>query len=163
WSVTAGGRRGSLSGPSPPSAPPRCFEPGGTSRCGCGSSFPSFSASARGPVAIGVCLVVAVFFGLGMAPVTGAISTELFPTYIRNQSAAWARNIFEISGIILGPLLVGTLGDHYTGALGSIGDTVSVLVLLFIPAVWLVWRHLPESKGRELEEIEAELGVAAHT
>ena len=44
----------------------------------------------RGPAALGALLVVAVFFGLGMAPVTGAISTELFPTYIRNQSAAWA-------------------------------------------------------------------------
>ncbi len=109
--------------------------------------------------AIAVLLVLAVFFGLGMAPVTGAISTELFPTYIRNQSAAWARNVFEIAGFILGPLLVGVLGDHYTGALGSVGDTVSVLVLLFFPATWLIWRHLPETKGRELEEIEAALGV----
>jgi hypothetical protein len=104
-------------------------------------------------------LVIAVFFGLGMAPVTGAISTELFPTYIRNQSAAWCRNIFEIAGFILGPLLVGVLGDHYTGALGSIGDTVTILVLLFIPATWLIWRHLPETKGRELEEIEQDLGL----
>jgi len=124
------------------------------------SAFELFQV--RSSALIAVFLILAVFFGLGMAPVTGAISTELFPTYIRNQSAAWSRNVFEISGIILGPLLVGTLGDHYTGALGSIGDTVSVLVLLFIPAVWLVWRHLPESKGRELEEIEAELGVASH-
>lgn len=115
---------------------------------------------ARSPLAIGVLLVVAVFFGLGMAPVLGAISTELFPTYIRNQSAAWARNIFEIAGFILGPLLVGVLGDHYTGALGSVGDTVSILILLFLPATWLVWRHLPETKGRELEEIEADLGIA---
>jgi putative MFS transporter len=122
------------------------------------SSFTLFQV--RGSVLIGVFLILAVFFGLGMAPVTGAISTELFPTYIRNQSAAWSRNVFEISGIILGPLLVGTLGDHYTGALGSIGDTISVLVLLFLPAVWLCRRHLPESKGRELEEIEAELGVS---
>jgi putative MFS transporter len=114
---------------------------------------------ARSPSAIGPLLVVAVFFGLGMAPVTGAISTELFPTYIRNQSAAWCRNIFEIAGFILGPLLVGVLGDHYTGALGSIGDTVTILVLLFIPATWLIWRHLPETKGRELEEIEHDLGL----
>ncbi len=122
------------------------------------SAFELFQV--RGAPLIGLFLILAVFFGLGMAPVTGAISTELFPTYIRNQSAAWARNVFEISGIILGPLLVGTLGDHYTGALGSIGDATSVLVLLFLPAVWLVWRHLPETRGRELEEIEAELGVA---
>ena len=114
---------------------------------------------ASGPAAIGLLLVVAVFFGLGMAPVLGAISTELFPTYIRNQAAAWARNIFEIAGFILGPLLVGVLGDHYTGALGSIGDTVSLLLLLFVPATWLIWRHLPETRGRELEEIEADLGI----
>jgi len=114
---------------------------------------------ARNTVALGALLLVAVFFGLGMAPVLGAISTELFPTYIRNQSAAWARNIFQISGFILGPLLVGVLGDHYTGALGSVGDTVSILVLLFLPATWLIWRHLPETKGRELEEIEADLGI----
>lgn len=109
---------------------------------------------------IGVLLVVAVFFGLGMAPVLGAVSTELFPTYIRNQSAAWSRNVFEIAGFILGPLLVGVLGDHYTGALGSVGDTVTILMLLFIPATWLIWRHLPESRGRELEEIEHDLGIA---
>jgi hypothetical protein len=114
---------------------------------------------AHNTVALGGLLLLAVFFGLGMAPVLGAISTELFPTYIRNQSAAWARNIFQISGFILGPLLVGVLGDHYTGALGSIGDTVSILVLLFLPATWLIWRHLPETKGRELEEIEADLGI----
>jgi MFS family permease len=114
---------------------------------------------ARSAIAIGILLVVAVFFGLGMAPVTGAISTELFPTYIRNQSAAWCRNIFEIAGFILGPLLVGVLGDHYSGPLGSIGDTVTILVLLFLPATWLIWRHLPETKGRELEEIQSDLGL----
>jgi MFS family permease len=113
----------------------------------------------RSALGIGALLVVAVFFGLGQAPVMGAVSTELFPTYIRNQSAAWARNVFEIGGFILGPLLVGTLGDHYTGALGSVGDAVSLLVLLSIPALWLYWRHLPETKGRELEDIEAALGT----
>jgi putative MFS transporter len=122
------------------------------------SSIALFQSKA--PAAVAVFMLVAVFFGLGMAPITGAISTELFPTYIRNQSAAWARNIFEIAGFILGPLLVGVLGDHYTGALGSIGDTVSILILLFLPATWLILRHLPETKGRELEEIETDLGIA---
>lgn len=116
---------------------------------------------ARSPGAIAALMLLAVFFGLGMAPVLGAISTELFPTYIRNSSAAWARNIFEIAGFVLGPLLVGVVGDHYTGALGSVGDTVSIMVLLFLPGTWLIWRHLPETKGRELEEIEHELGTTA--
>ncbi|HVE91187.1 MAG TPA: MFS transporter [Actinomycetota bacterium] len=113
------------------------------------------------PIAIGVLLVVAVFFGLGMAPVLGAMSTELFPTYIRNQSAAWARNVFEIAGFILGPLLVGVLGDHYTGVLGSVGDATSFLALLFIPCAWLLYRHLPETRALELEQITSDSTASA--
>lgn len=108
-------------------------------------------------ILLGPCLIVAVFFGLGVAPVMGAMATELFPTHIRNQAAAWVRNVFEIAGYILGPLLVGVLGDHYTGVFGSVGDTVSFLYLLTVPSIWLVWRYLPETQGKELEEIAAEV------
>lgn len=100
-------------------------------------------------------LLLAVFFGLGMAPVMGAIATELFPTEVRGQSMAWVRNVFEIAGYVFGPAVVGVLGDHRSGAIGNVGDTVTALALLFIPGIWLVWRYLPETKGRELEEIHA--------
>jgi MFS transporter, putative metabolite:H+ symporter len=98
-------------------------------------------------------LMLAVFFGLGMAPLMGAFATELFPTRIRGQAVAWVRNWFEIAGFVLGPALVGVLGDHATGAIGNIGDTVTLLFVLQIPTVWLVLRYLPETKGMELEEI----------
>lgn len=100
-----------------------------------------------------VALMLAVFFGLGMAPLMGAFATELFPTRIRGQAAAWVRNWFEIAGFVLGPALVGVLGDHATGAIGNIGDTVTLLFVLQIPTVWLVLRYMPETKGLELEEI----------
>jgi putative MFS transporter len=86
-----------------------------------------------------VALLLAVFFGLGMGPVMGAFSTELFPTEIRGQAAAWIRNWFEIAGIFFGPLIVGVLGDH----------------------AWLVWRYMPETKGLELEEIVEDRIAAA--
>jgi putative MFS transporter len=95
-------------------------------------------------------LLLAVFFGLGMGPVMGAFATELFPTEIRGQTAAWVRNWFEIAGYVLGPALVGVLGDHATGAIGNIGDTITLLFVLQIPTVYLVWRFMPEMKGREL-------------
>jgi putative MFS transporter len=98
-------------------------------------------------------LILAVFFGLGAAPVLGAFASELFPTDIRAQSAAWVRNIFEIAGYVFGPLVVGVLGDHATGAIGSIGDSVSLIMLVWLPGVYVVWRYLPETKGLELEEI----------
>lgn len=123
--------------------------------------FPILLFQSRGAGAVALFLVLGVFFGLGSAPLYGAMSTELFPTHIRNQAAAWSRNVFEISGFILGPLLVGVLGDHYSGVFGSVGDTVSFLFLLGIPGLWLLWRYLPETRGKELEEITAEVsGVA---
>ena len=96
-------------------------------------------------------LLFAVFFGLGMGPVMSAFATELFPTEIRGQAAAWIRNVFEIAGIAFGPLLVGVLGDHTSGAIGNIGDTVTLLMVLQIPTIWLVLRYMPETKGLDLD------------
>jgi putative MFS transporter len=100
-----------------------------------------------------VLLIVAVFFGLGIAPVMGAFATELFPTAVRGQSAAWLRNWFQVAGLGIGPALVGILGDPTSGAVGSIGDTVSLLMLVWAPALWLIWRYVPETRGARLEQI----------
>lgn len=100
-----------------------------------------------------VGLLFAVFFGLGMAPVMSAYATELFPTEIRGQAAAWIRNLFEIAGYVFGPAVVGILGDHTTGAVGNVGDTVSLLMLLQLPTLWLVAKYLPETKGVDLEDV----------
>lgn len=116
-----------------------------------------FQVSGRWAVA--VTLVPAIFFGLGSGPVLGAMATELFPTPLRGQGAAWCRNVFEIAGVVLGPLLIGVLGDHYSGPIGSVGDSASLLFLLLLPSIWLVARHLPETCGRELEAIEEDLTV----
>lgn len=106
------------------------------------------------------CLILAVFFGLGVAPVMGAYATELFPTNVRSQAAAWVRNVFEILGFVWGPALVGILGDRYTGVIGNVGDTVSLLMVVQIPCLWLVWRYLPETRGQELEDIAGGSAVA---
>jgi MFS transporter, putative metabolite:H+ symporter len=132
---------------------------------GAGFSILLFQTTSK-PIAF-VALMLAVFFGLGLAPVMGAFCTELFPTEIRGQAAAWARNWFEIAGYVFGPAIVGVLGDHATGAIGNIGDTVSFLMLLFLPAMWLVLRYMPETRGRELEDIsaleeETAAGLAIH-
>ncbi len=108
--------------------------------------------TASKPVAF-VALMLAVFFGLGMGPVMSSFATELFPTHIRGQAAAWIRNWFEIAGYVFGPALVGILGDHATGAIGNIGDTVTLLMILQLPALFLIWKFMPETKGLELEEI----------
>ncbi|HET9671976.1 MAG TPA: MFS transporter, partial [Actinomycetota bacterium] len=96
-------------------------------------------------------LCLAIAFGLGSVAVTSAFSTEPFPTYVRSRAAAWCRNAFEIPGGIVAPLAVGILGDHVRGALGSIGDAMSLTVVALIPpTMWIAWRHVPETRDRDL-------------
>ena len=100
-------------------------------------------------------LMGAVGFGLGAGPAFSAFATELFPTEVRGQSGAWVRNVFQIAGYVFGPALVGVLGDHATGVIGNIGDSVSLLMLLQLPGLYLIWRYMPETKGRDLDEVVA--------
>ena len=96
-------------------------------------------------------LCLAIFFGLGSVAVTSAFATEPFPTYVRSRAAAWCRNAFEIPGGIVAPLVVGILGDHVTGPIGSIGDAMSLTtVALIIPTIWIAWRYVPETRGVNL-------------
>jgi putative MFS transporter len=120
-----------------------------------GTFFAIVLFQSSGKVLSFIGLMFAVFFGLGISPVMSAFATELFPTRIRAQAAAWIRNWFEIAGYVFGPALVGILGDHSTGAIGNIGDTVSLMMFLWLPGIYLIWRYLPETKGMELEDINA--------
>jgi MFS transporter, putative metabolite:H+ symporter len=96
-------------------------------------------------------LCLAIFFGLGSVAITSAFATEPFPTYVRSRAAAWCRNAFEIPGGIVAPLVVGILGDHVTGPIGSIGDAMSLTTIaLIIPTIWIAWRYVPETKGANL-------------
>jgi MFS transporter, putative metabolite:H+ symporter len=79
-----------------------------------------FQVRSAGPMLPILC--AAIFFGLGSVCMTSAWSTEPFPTYVRSRAAAWCRNAFEVPGAVVGPLVVGVLGDHLTGPVGSIGD-----------------------------------------
>ncbi|MGH2627890.1 MAG: MFS transporter, partial [Anaerolineales bacterium] len=47
-------------------------------------------------------MVLAVFFGLGVAPVLNALAPELFPTEIRATAVAFIRSVFGTLGGILG-------------------------------------------------------------
>ncbi len=106
--------------------------------------------SGRG-LASPLLLAVAVFFGLGVGPVLSAYATELFPTRIRAEASSWVRNWFAVVGSALGPAMVGVLGDPYHGAVGNIGNTLSLLMLVALPAAFLIWRYMPETRGVELE------------
>lgn len=100
-------------------------------------------------------LCAAIFFGLGSVAVTSAFSTELFPTYVRSRAAAWCRNAFEVGGGIVGPLVVGLLGDHVSGPVGSIGDAMSLTIVALVPpTIFLALRHVPETMDEDLVALD---------
>jgi MFS family permease len=100
-------------------------------------------------------LCIAIFFGLGSGAITSAFSTETFPTYVRSRAAAWCRNAFEVPGGILGPFVVGILGDHRTGLIGSIGDAQSLVFLaLIIPGLFTAVRYVQETRHIDLTAMD---------
>ena len=112
------------------------------------------------PVLMLPFLCLAIFFGLGSTAIASAFGTESFPTYVRSRAAAWCRNAFEIPGGILGALVVGFLGDHRTGAIGSVGDAMSILlVVALVPTLFLTAFYLRETRGISLTRMD-ELTVA---
>jgi putative MFS transporter len=103
------------------------------------------------PVVMLPVLCVGIFFALGSVAMTSAFSTEPFPTYVRSRASAWCRNAFEIPGGVLGALVVGLLGDHVSGAVGSIGDAVSlVTVAMLPPAMVVAWLFVPETNAEDM-------------
>jgi MFS family permease len=117
--------------------------------------FGIFLFQTHSPTVMLPVLCIAIFFGLGSGAIASAFSTESFPTYVRSRAAAWCRNAFEIPGGVLGPLLVGLLGDHRTGLIGSVGDAMSVLfVAAIIPGLFIAFRYVRETRHIDLIQLD---------
>jgi sugar porter (SP) family MFS transporter len=97
---------------------------------------------------LGVILLYVASFGVGLGPGVWVVISELFPTRIRGR----AMSIATLS-LWLACILVTATFLSLVEAFGSTGAfwlyaAMSVLNFLFI------WRVMPETKGRSLEEIE---------
>jgi putative MFS transporter len=119
-----------------------------------------FQTHAPGPMLPLLCGTI--FFGLGSGAATTAFATECFPTYVRGRAATWCRNAFEVPGGIFGPLIVGFLGDHRHGAIGSIGGAASLLFLVCtLPVIVIAWKGIAETKGLDLGTLDPVSAPAA--
>ncbi|MDA8426159.1 MAG: MFS transporter [Treponema sp.] len=98
---------------------------------------------------LGPALVVLIFFMTAYLTICGTYTAELFPTRLRASAAAWTNNTLGRVGMVLAPVLVGTLA----GPLGGVGPAVSLMGLFPILAAGIVLFFLQETKNLELEEI----------
>ncbi len=101
-------------------------------------------------------MAAAVIGFLGANSATSTFATELFPTEIRATGYSWTTNLFGRFTEIVSPLAIGWLADRigipYAVAIMAVGPVVGGLVVL---------RYAPETGGKTLEEISAELDLSS--
>src|ERR1700747_542026 len=97
---------------------------------------------------LGSILLYVAFFALGMGPGPWLIISEIFPTKVRGRAASIAT-----STLWSGTLLVTFTFLSMVNALGLWGTFAIYGMLSFVCLVY-VWKAVPETKGRTLEQIQ---------
>jgi sugar porter (SP) family MFS transporter len=93
-------------------------------------------------------------FAASLAPITWVVVTEIFPNKIRGTAmsvaiaAHWSCTFLVTQTF---PYILEKIGGQYAFGIFS---ALSFFTLFF------VWKYIPETKGKSLEQIQAELGVA---
>jgi len=105
-----------------------------------------------------VALMLAVFFGLGVGPVMSASPPSFSPRTSaarrRRGCATGSRSRATCSALPSWASSATT--PPAPSATSRHGD---LLMIMQIPGIYLVWRYMPETKGKELEEIADEVGM----
>lgn len=93
-----------------------------------------------------LCYVASFAFSYG--PVVWTIIGEIFPTRIRGAAAALGTLSLMITGFVI------TLTNPVLIVKISVAGTFFLYAGLTLPAIWFIWKYVPETKGKTLEEIE---------
>jgi MFS family permease len=93
---------------------------------------------------------LAVFFASSFAPSAGALANELFPTSVRSSVAGW--NVAaSVVGAVVGLIAFGAIAE--VGNRFAIGAEATFLPVVLATGLFVL---LPETRGRELEELAPE-------
>lgn len=87
-------------------------------------------------------------FAFSYGPVVWVIISEIFPTRIRGLAVSIGSFSLMLTGFFItltNPLLIDAINPS---------GTFFLYALLTIPAIWFIWKFIPETKGETLEEIE---------
>ncbi|MEM9674210.1 MAG: sugar porter family MFS transporter [Bacteroidota bacterium] len=112
-----------------------------------------YLADVKGVFALSLVLIGIAVYAMSLAPVTWVVLSEIFPNRIRGVAMAVATTALWVASFVLTytfPLLNSSLGTSGTFFLYS---SICLAGFLFI------FRTLPETKNKSLEEIEKELVI----
>ena len=107
----------------------------------------SFHSGANTLLIILMCAFVA-FFAFSLGPIKFIFASEIFPTNIRSHAMSIA-----ILTMWATDTLVGQFTPSLRDGIGPSG-TFLIFALILVPQILMVWKWMPETAGRSLEEIE---------
>jgi SP family arabinose:H+ symporter-like MFS transporter len=93
-----------------------------------------------------LCYVASFAFSFG--PVTWVIISEIFPTKVRGLAASIGSFSLMVTGFFItltNPVFIKTIEPS---------GTFFLYAALTLPAIWFIWKLVPETKGKTLEQIE---------
>ena len=93
-------------------------------------------------------------YAMSLAPVTWVLISEIFPNRVRGLGVAISVSALWIASFILTytfPIINRILGP---------GGTFWLYALICLAGFGFIWRSVPETKGRTLEQIEQSLEAA---
>ena len=113
----------------------------------------SFNSGANTMLIVLMCAFVA-FFAFSLGPIKFIFASEIFPTNIRSHAMAI---------VILTMWATDTIVGQFTPSLReAVGPAVTFFIFaaILVPQIFMVWKWMPETAGRSLEEIEADFHQA---
>lgn len=108
------------------------------------------SVTVGGIVTVVALVVFIASFAFSLGPVTWTIIAEIYPNRIRGRAMAVATAVNWFAAFVV--------AQFFLSIVDGIGETATFLLfaLLCVAAYVFVWRYVPETKGRSLEEIQAD-------
>ena len=111
---------------------------------GIGLSFQSGAST----LLIGLMCAFVAFFAFSLGPIKFIFASEIFPTHIRSHAMALA-----ILTMWATDTLVGQFTPLLRDGIGPSG-TFLIFAVILLPQILMVWKWMPETAGRSLEDIE---------
>lgn len=112
-------------------------------------------------VALGMVLFILAYiacFALSVGPVTWVLLSEIFPTHLRGRGLALAAFCLWSANFVVSQTFPMMDGNAWLVARFNHAFPFYVYGGFCVLLVWVVWRWVPETKGRSLEEIDRSLG-----
>ena len=116
-----------------------------------GLSVLYFSGQATGILVLVFILGYIAFFAASLGPALWVVVSEIFPNRLRSKGMSLAL-VALWSACTIVSVVFPVMLDALNGA-----ATFMVFALICLVNLWYVWRYVPETKGKTLEELEKEL------